>query len=143
MRFWDSSSIVPLLIREQRTDEMLALFDRDRDIVATFITPIEVTSAVWRRLHRHLLTIDEHRDADLLFADMSRNWISVDDHQQITATALVMLSRYPLRAGDAMQLASAHVALRSAQQKPYTLPFVTLDTDLASAAHEEGFPVLP
>jgi predicted nucleic acid-binding protein len=122
---------------------MLALFDRDRDIVASFITPIEVTSAVWRRLHRHLLTVSERTEADLLFADLSRNWISINDLQRITAAALLLLTRYPLRAADAIQLASAMVALRSTQQTPPSLPFVTLDTDLASAAHEEGFPVLP
>jgi hypothetical protein len=41
---------------------------------------------------------------------------------------------------DALQLAAALVACGDDRR---TLPFVTLDRDLANAARAEGFPVLP
>ena len=45
-----------------------------------------------------------------------------------------------LRAMDALQLAAALVACGN---DPTTLPFVTLDRDLITAARAEGFTVLP
>lgn len=45
-----------------------------------------------------------------------------------------------LRAADAIQLATALVA---ADCTPSSLPFVTLDLDLAGAARAEEFAVLP
>lgn len=45
---------------------------------------------------------------------------------------------HPLRAADALQLAAALVL---SDFEPRTLPFVTLDDRLASAARREGFEV--
>lgn len=143
MRFWDSSAIVPLLIDEPETGAMLELHRQDASILAAFITPLEVTSAVWRRLHNHLLTLEERADAESIFADLSDHWSEVAEPERVVEFARNLLTRYPLRAADAIQLASAIAAVEESQEAPSSLPFVTLDGDLAAAAHEEGFPVLP
>lgn len=70
MKFWDSSVLVPLILDEPSTDEMHAILRADRNIVVSFITPLEVESAIWRRvrhardneargLHLPFVTLDE------------------------------------------------------------------------------------
>jgi len=53
--------------------------------------------------------------------------------------AIRLLRLHPLRAADAQQLAAALVL---SDFEPRTLPFVTLDGQLAAAARREGFEVL-
>ncbi len=49
-----------------------------------------------------------------------------------------VVEAHPLRAADALQIAAALVA---AEEDPGSLPFVTLDRNLAEAAEREGFRV--
>jgi predicted nucleic acid-binding protein len=51
-----------------------------------------------------------------------------------------MSVHYGLRAGDALQLASAVTACGGAASQ---LEFVTTDEELITAARAEGFPLLP
>jgi len=143
MRFWDSSALVPLLIEEPSSESMRALLHNDRKVIASFITAVEVSSAVWRRLHHGELDAAEHAAAEEQFAALSTHWWEEDELRRIINLALDLLRRYPLRAGDAIQLASAVDFVNARRKKLSFLPFVTLDTDLASAARTEGFPVLP
>jgi predicted nucleic acid-binding protein len=143
MRFWDSSALVPLLIREPSSESMRSLLHKDRKVIASFITAVEVSSAVWRRLHNGKLDAAEYAAAEEQFATLSNNWWVEDELRRIIDLALDLLRRYPLRAGDAIQLASAIDVVHQRRKKLSFLPFVTLDGDLASAARAEGFPVLP
>lgn len=143
MRFWDSSALVPLLIREPSSPSMRALLHNDANVVASFITAVEVSSAIWRRLHHGKLDAAEHAAAEEQFAALSNHWWEENEPRRIIDLALDLLRRHPLRAGDSIQLASAIDVVKAARIKRSSLPFVTLDTDLATAAHEEGFPVLP
>jgi predicted nucleic acid-binding protein len=143
MRFWDSSALVPLLILEPSSQNMRALIHHDAEVVASFITAVEVSSAVWRRLHNGKLGAAEHAAAEEQFAALSNNWWEENELRRIIDLALDLLRRHPLRAADAIQLASAIAIVKAARIKPSSLPFVTLDGDLADAARAEGFPVLP
>lgn len=59
---------------------------------------------------------------------------------QLRGCAAARLLRvHPLCAADALQLAAARMA---AEDRPETLPFVTLDDRLALAAQREGFEVI-
>src|SRR6266508_5116474 len=88
MRYWDSSAIVPLLIRESASGDMRALFGEDGNILTSFITPIEVSGAVWRRLHRGELDASGRAAADAQFAALSTNWSQSDKLQRITFVTL-------------------------------------------------------
>ena len=57
----------------------------------------------------------------------------------VRSRAVALLARHPLRAADALQLASALVL---AEGDPSSLEFVCLDNNLADAAEREGFTVL-
>lgn len=136
MRFWDTSALVPLLTQQETTAAMTALFRQDRNIVAAFITPTEVTSALWRKAG---VNADLRRLAEQRYAVLEANWTLVDDYEIVLRLAKKFAAQYELRAGDAIQLACAI----SAGLPPAELPFVVRDYDLATAARAEGFPVLP
>lgn len=96
-----------------------------------------MTSTIWRRGRRWY---DEPAFRGSLFkiAELEANWTMMDDFDATIALARQLITRHVLRTGDAIQLASA---LLLAGEHPEDLPFMTLDADLASAAHAEGFPV--
>ena len=49
MRFWDTSALVPLIVRETTTPKMLALLAEDPDITVSALTTVEILSALARR----------------------------------------------------------------------------------------------
>lgn len=139
MRYWDASALIPLMIREPRSEELRSLAQEDLHIITSAYTIVEVASAHWRRRHAVELTMDAHEKADRNYAQLSETWIEVPVTREVLEAAVFLLSRHKLRAGDAMQLAAAHIASREQRG----LAFVTLDQNLASAARAEGFSVLP
>jgi predicted nucleic acid-binding protein len=110
----------------------------DRHIIASWLTPVEITSALWRRRHHDELDATAHHEADASFAQISKRWTATPAAEVIDR-AIDLLSRHSLRAADSVQLASALFAM----ERFGPLPFVTLDQDLASAARGEGFTVIP
>jgi predicted nucleic acid-binding protein len=140
MRFWDSSALIPLLIREKSSEAMRAILIGDRHIAASVITPLEIESALWRRRHHGDFDTEQHSVAEETFAELTHSWSEIGDIIIVRGIALDLLSRHALRAGDALQLATAIVA-QGSNRVP--LVFITLDLDLAIAARAEGFAVLP
>lgn len=140
MRFWDSSALIPLLIREDTSNDLRALLAADMAIAASFITTLEIGSALWQRHHNDELSADEHAAADDAFEKLNESWSEIGDFFDAREIALELITRHVLRSGDAIQLASALIACA---QNPALLTFVTLDQDLASAARAEGFTVVP
>lgn len=137
MRFWDTSAIVPLVTEESTTPAMSALLAEDPEIVVACFTTVEVTSAIWRQFRENGDDSLRKRAESLLEKLVSR-WFQVDDVALVTSTARGVLTRHPLKAADALQLASAI----SLVNHPGELPYVTLDHQLAIAASKEGFPVI-
>jgi predicted nucleic acid-binding protein len=140
MRFWDSSALIPLLIREAESEQMRGLLAADTEIIVSVITSIEVQSALWRRRHHGELAADQHAIAESTFATLSASWSEIDDIFAARQLALDLIARHVLRAADALQLAAALIACAA---DPATLSFVTLDRNLALAARAEGFTALP
>jgi hypothetical protein len=119
---------------------MRALLDSDRDVVVWSLTPVEVTSALWRRARAGSLDESTRTAACDALAVLESAWNVALDIEQVGARARRLLASHPLRAADACQLAAALVVSR---ERPTTLPFVTLDERLAEAARREGFSVVP
>ena len=136
MRFWDTSALIPLMVKEERSEDMRSLARADPHIVTSTYTIVEIASANWRRRHAGEL---DHETAERNFAELSETWIEVPVTRDVLDAAVRVLSRHSLRAGDALQLGAAHIA--SGQQP--SLVFVALDEDLKAAARAEGFQVLP
>jgi hypothetical protein len=135
VRYWDSSALVAVFIAEGRTAEMDRLLAVDQEVTVSFLTLIEIASAITRRP----LAERTREVARFTFHEVQKAWTIIDDYEEIASLAIVIAERHRLRTGDAIQLATAIVASKDAPK----LPFVTLDRDLARAARLEGFPTLP
>jgi hypothetical protein len=70
---------------------------------------------------------------------LASNWQEIQPADVLRQTARRLLRSHPLRAADALQLASAILA---AEGRPATLEFVCFDVRLSAAAQREGFRVL-
>jgi uncharacterized protein with PIN domain len=139
MQFWDTSALIPLMIEEAASGLMRGFLAEDGAIGVSAITPLEITSTLWRRRHAGLLTIEAHHQADVIFAELSARWSLMAQNTLILRAALDVVTRHPLRTLDAMQLGAAMVMTDT----PAFLTIVTLDQDLAAAARDEGFTVIP
>jgi predicted nucleic acid-binding protein len=136
VKFWDTSALVPLVLDEPSSRSMRQLLSSDANVAVSFISGVELQSAIARRTgndepHTRLA-------ASQFVVALSHGWTVADDYVQIVAGGKQVASRYGLRAGDAIQLASALSLGHDAR-----MPFVTLDQELRAAARAEGFLVLP
>ena len=139
MRFWDASAVVPLVVAEAETTRCRTLLAEDAEIVVWCLTPVEVISALTRRVRENTLKVSDFRGARGRLLALERAWSEVTVVERVSDQARRLLERYPLRAADALQLAAA---LTLSDPDPRATAFVTLDHRLALAAEQEGFPLL-
>lgn len=139
MRYWDSSAILPLVVDEVRSADMLALIDGDPAIVTWWGSRVECVSALARLEREQSLALPNMRAAIARLEAWSREWIEVPAIDDVRTHASRLLRTHALRAADALQLASAIVA---SDFEPSALAFVSLDVRLSAAAEREGFPVM-
>ena len=139
MKFWDSSAIVPLLVREAASDLMRRMVSEDQDMLVWWGTPVECTSAIARRER------DEHLDSETAALALDRlrilvpSWMEVQPSERVRSVAQRALRVHALRAADALQLAAAIVA---AGDDRASLELVCLDQHLTLAARREGFQLI-
>lgn len=127
---------MPLLAEEPKTDPARVLYLSDPEVAVWWATPVECASAVARLEREGALPGASAAEAFKRLDALSRSWIEVEPVDEIRETARRLLRVYPLRTGDALQLAAALIA---AERRPPTLSFVTLDSRLREAAEKEGF----
>lgn len=139
MRFWDSSAVVALLVREPSSAAAMREFELDPEVLAWWGTETECVSALARLEREGSLSGASLADALRRLDALSLAWREVQPTATVRRTETRLLRVHPLRAADAHQLAAAIVA---AEGQPATLPFVTLDDRLADAAGREGFTVI-
>jgi predicted nucleic acid-binding protein len=138
VKFWDASAVVPLLLDEDTSDVAGALRRGDPIMVVAWVTLVECASAIARAEHEQMIDRHEAAAAFTRLDDLSRVWMEVEPTTDLRDIARRLLRAYRLRAGDAIQLASATLA---AERRPATLELVTLDDRLETAALKEGFMV--
>jgi len=138
MRYWDSSAILPLVVGESRSADLLALIDIDPAIATWWGTRVECISALARLEREQSLALPSMRAAIARLEALSREWIEVPAIDDVRTQASRLLRTHALRAADALQLAAAIVA---SDFEPSALVFVSLDVRLSAAAEREGFPV--
>jgi uncharacterized protein len=140
MRFWDSSAIIPLCLKEKASEAMKRLMIDDEDIVVWWSTRVECLSALSRRQREGVLSSGDEGKARSLLSALAATWSEIQATEAVRLRAERLLSIHPLRAADALQLASA---LIWAEERPVSLGFVCLDQNLREGAFKEGFSVLP
>jgi hypothetical protein len=140
VRFWDSSAIVPLLVAEPTSQDMLDRLRDDDRMIVWWGTPVECVAALARREREGLLDPGAVTLALGRLRDLEPTWIEVGATREVRRVAQRLLRTHPLRAGDSVQLAAAIVA---AERETDSLAFVSLDQRLNDAARREGFAMAP
>jgi len=117
------------------------------DLVVSLIARVEVPSALWRKHRERELAKD---DLVTLLAAFESDWVRaghengpfqiIDVSHGILELAASAVARHPLRAHDALQLASA-IAARDVDDG--VTEFACFDGQLREAALAEGFDLLP
>lgn len=140
MKFWDSSAIIPLCLKEQMSETVKRLIKSDEDIVVWWATRVECLSALSRRCREGVLDNNSELKAKAVLSALSEEWSEIQPSEPVRQRAERIPAVHPLRTADAFQLAAA---LLWSQEAPQGLEVVCLDQNLREAAHKEGFTVLP
>jgi predicted nucleic acid-binding protein len=140
MRFWDSSAIVPILVLEEETEYCIRAFQSDREVMVWTMSKVEVFSALCRRFREDFLKEDAFDSAKKRMNDFFDMAFEIASLSKVKERAMRLLQVHPLKAADAMQLASVLVAT---QEDPSKLPIISFDDRLNLAAKLEGFTVNP
>lgn len=140
MKFWDSSAILPLCLREPRTVALKKLVEKDNAMVAWWTTPTEGFSAFARLRREGVLTLTGEEQARFVLMSLANEWTEMLPSTVVRERAARALLLHPLRAADALQLAAALVWANGHATGYF---FVCLDQRLREAARQEGFGILP
>jgi hypothetical protein len=140
VRFWDSSALVPLLVRQGGSTEADRWLAEDPEVVTWTLTPVEVVSALWRLTREGELAERTAREAEGFATALVERSHVVTDVERVKGIAQRLLRVHTLRAADALQLGAALVWADGA---PNGLVLYSYDRRLAAAAEREGFEVRP
>jgi predicted nucleic acid-binding protein len=142
--FCDASAILKHYVPEAGAAVVTGL---DGRLVVSDLSAVEVPSAIWRKQRIGELAAE---DASVLVAAFGHDlrggayeaprYATVALGTDVLDRAADLLPRHGLRAGDAIQLASAIAARASLE---FCDTFVTFDRRLGIAAAAEGFSVIP
>lgn len=138
MRFFDTSAFVKRYVIEPHSDTIQRLLSPDNACLSRLAT-VEAASAVHRRRRSGELTDDESGHVLSALNSDCTELAMVEVSPEVCDIACTLLARHPLRALDAIQLASALVV----RQEIPTCEFVVFDARLAEAARAEGLTVWP
>lgn len=138
--FWDSSALVPLLLKEPRSGRLTEMLVADKEVVIWWATPLECQSAIYRRHRAAPLSAQTMRDLNDRLRAFVEHASTVAPTDEVRRRAARLLAGHPLRAADALQLAAA---LAWCEEQPHNEVFVSLDERLSLAARKEGFDVGP
>ena len=140
MRFWDTSAIVPLVIEEPGTALANGWIHEDSELVVWTFTPVEIVSAMQRRVREGTLGERIALAAEDLSIELLEGAHEIAAIEPAKSLARRLLRTHPLRSADALQLAAA---LLWAEGSAAGSTFHTFDHRLGMAARREGFHVTP
>lgn len=142
IHYFDTSALIKRYVQEPGTPWVLGLVaTKPRGLLLTArITVVETYSALARR-RRELSVAPEDLDLAVreFSADTASEYEFVELDSALVAVARDLVDRYPLRAYDAVQLASAIIANRALHTvRRARLTFVSADDRLVKVAAAEG-----
>ena len=140
--FLDSSALVKRYVTEIGSTWIRALTTPDarNPLIIARITWVEVLSALARRQREGSLTSDDVAQAIRAFRyDMNMQYQVSELDPPLAEAAGELVTQHPLRAYDAVQLASAlRVQSDLVRTEAPALTFLTADDRLVAVAHAEG-----
>lgn len=139
MIFWDSSALVPVLVSEPRSAQMLSLLG-SKPAVIWWGTPVECRSAICRRHRQGVLSAAAFDDALRRLEAVVASVQGIAPTEEVRRRTNRLLATHALRAADALQLSAA---LAWCEDQPHQADLACLDERLREAAGKEGFTLLP
>jgi predicted nucleic acid-binding protein len=127
-----------LLIEQQQSERVDRWFAEDAQLALWTLTPVEITSALWRLVREGLLNEESALNAEARSRELMASAHVVVDIEMSKSFAQRLLRVHALRAGDALQLGAALVWSNG---RPQGRLLYTLDERLALAARREGFEI--
>jgi len=140
LRYWDSSALVALHVRQASTSAVRGLYARDGEVLTWILSDVEIRSALHRLTREGAMT---DRQAESAIAAVDAFWETIHVVSlvpPVKTRAKRLLAVHPIRAADALQLGAA---LTTAYDDPFSREFVCLDERLSAAARREGFTIVP
>jgi predicted nucleic acid-binding protein len=137
-RYFDASALVKRYVRETGSNAVRRLL-ASGVAASSRLSEVEISSGIARRTREGALTI---RQRDRMLTALQRDLPAlaiVEIVPEVTAEARALLLRHPLRASDAIQLASCIYLQRQLAQ---SVPFVAFDRRLLDAARAERLEVV-
>jgi uncharacterized protein len=137
--FLDTSALAKRYLTEKGSLRVRRLLDRRADVFyQTFLTPVELASALYRRLRERDITSEELALTLRAYVTHShQDYLWVPYSETLMERASTLLAHHALRALDAVQLASA-LDLKDrlpADELPVT--FLSADERLVESARRE------
>lgn len=140
MRFWDTSSLIPLTVREETSDFYDQLLWEDPGIVVWWGTEVECVGTVAKKFREERFTSADRDEALERLGVLMNNWAEMQPTNEIRIRAERLMFLHQLRTADALQPAAA---LHWCSDDPRAAELVSQDKRLRIAARREGFTVLP
>ena len=133
--YFDTSALIKRYVDEPGRLEVLTLLRKNRCVVSA-VLPVEVGSALRRRVAEK--TLDEKRVPGVLkrLAADRAYWTMVEVSREVLATAESLSSAYPLRALDAIHVASAKLFADRTRSQSFT--FISADVQQTHVADALG-----
>ena len=138
IRFFDASAVVAAYAKQADSSRMRELLAREGAAVSR-LAEVETVSALARLVREDAIAGADRDAAIASFLEDLGGWEIVEVTREVTARAREVILAHPLKASDAVQLASALV-LQSRIGNPLDA-FVTLDARLLDAARRERLTV--
>lgn len=139
IRFLDSSAFVKRYVREPGSDVVARFFRAGSQLAVSSLARVEVSAALFKRARAGDLTSDvAGSHAAHVAADLEEMHV-VEARGPVLELATDLVSRRPLRAYDAVQLASA---MRLSRAAGVAVTLVCADDALCVAAVGEGLRAL-
>ena len=140
MKFWDTSALIHLIIKQPQSVKLRNLYENDQGMVLWWATRVEFVSALARQSREQGMSRSGERQARHLLETLARTWTEVQPTSALRAAAERLLAVHALSAAEAFQLAAAW---HWCQGQTRNASLVSFDVRLREAAYKEGFPVLP
>jgi len=140
--YLDTSALIKRYVAEPGSQWIEAtIFEPDDTLLLTSrLTMVEVWSALARRRREASISPQDHADAlDAFREDCLTRYHFVEFEAPVVELSGQLLDRHPLRAYDAVQLASALIISQALTEANLPTPiFLSADDDLLTTARAEG-----
>jgi predicted nucleic acid-binding protein len=136
IRYFDSSALVKRYVEEDGSEVVRALL-RNAKLATSRLTEVEIASALSRRFREGSIRKEDlDRALKALQEDLAAIEV-VEIAPPVVAQAHRLLRLYPLRTGDAIQLASCAFLIESGLE----VELAAFDSRLVLAASQEAIPL--